>query len=111
MCRDYVLGSGERAIHIEAKHRWSGWRSIDFSDFLMRLNRNEWSGTERDGPFKDLALLLWGATALSARRAALIDETRIVVLLRSPSWTVGCESQMFEDSPAAVGAALQALAP
>ena len=111
MCRDYILGQGIDAIHIEAKHRWSGWRAIDFSEFLDRINSDDWIGTGHDGPLKDLALLLWGAAAGSAGRAAVIDDERVLVFRRSPTWQVWVQARTFEDSPNVVAEALKALAP
>jgi hypothetical protein len=93
MCRDYVLGTPPFQIHIEAKHRWSGWRGVD--QVLKQVNGNDFRGTEKDGYKKDLALLIWGAQSCGVDAAAVIDESRIAVFARSKDgWRVAGETRL-----------------
>jgi hypothetical protein len=108
MCRDYVLGDPRSGIHIEAKHRWSGWR-MDMTSFLDRINRSDFTGTEKDGAKKDLALLLWGAEACGARRAAVIDESRLMVFRRDMGWRIAADTRL--DDLASFVAAAELLKP
>jgi hypothetical protein len=93
MCRDYVLGDTSSEIHIEAKHQWSGWR-IDVPSFLDRINRSDFTGTEKDGAKKDLALLLWGTEVRGARRAAVMDDSRLMVFRRDKGWRVAADARL-----------------
>jgi hypothetical protein len=75
--RDYVLRRGDRELlHVETKFRWAGWL-MDFDTFLSDISRDNWDGTERDGPLKDPALVVWGADARRVLRAALMDEQQL----------------------------------
>ncbi len=91
MRRDYVLSPHPFGpLHIEAKHRW-GRDAIDLDRFLVRVNAGDWEDTRRDGAKKDLALLLWGCRADGGRRAALMDENRILVFDWDGAWRVNAE--------------------
>lgn len=95
--RDYILRSnGREVLHVETKFRWPGW-TMDFDRFLCDVNRGYWDDTDRDGPLKDLALVLWGADARSVRRAALMDERQLIVFDKRDGWKVTAEADVFGD--------------
>jgi hypothetical protein len=111
MRRDYVLTChGREVLHIEAKHSWSR-RQVNIETFLHAINRGDWASTRQDGVQKDLALLLWGAKERAARRAALIDEERLMVFDWDGRWTLRSEVKLFEDPTDDVEAAFGLLAP
>ncbi len=87
MCRDYILRDSNSELHIEAKHSWDGWK-MNMQAFLLRVNRGDFTGTDKDGCEKDLALLLWGAESCGGRKAAVIDEARLMVFERNPAWRI-----------------------
>ncbi len=111
MRRDYVLScQGREVLHVEAKHSWSR-RQLNIETFLRAINRGDWTSTRQDGVKKDLALLLWGAKERAARRAALIDEERLMVFDWDGGWTLRSEVKLFEDPTDDVEAAFGLLAP
>ncbi len=61
-----------------AKRRWPRF-SIDMDMFLDRINADDWNDTTKDGPKKGMALVLGGARSQGGRRAALMDEARLIV--------------------------------
>ena len=84
--RDYVLSAGgAQVVHIEAKHKWRRF-AVDLDTFLERINRGDWEDTRREGPNKELAVLLWGAQEANCKRAALIDEKRLLIFERDGEW-------------------------
>jgi hypothetical protein len=93
MCRDYVLRDVRSELHVEAKHRWEGWK-LDIDALLARLNVGNFSGTERDGSEKDLALLLWGAQSQGSRRAAVMDESWLMVFHRDNDWRISAHARL-----------------
>ncbi len=109
--RDYVLSSrGVQFFHIEAKHRWRRF-AVDLDTFLDRINRGDWDDTRREGPNRDLGALLWAANEANARRAALIDEKRLLVFERDSGWRLATEVDLFVDPIDRVCAAFMLLAP
>jgi hypothetical protein len=114
MRRDYVLPSKTEAVlHIEAKHRWRT-PAHDIEALLEQISRDDWSATLKDGWQKDLALLLWGARSQRARdvrRAALIDDTRLLLFDWDGGWRLAVEVKLFEDPPHRVYAAVRLLEP
>jgi hypothetical protein len=109
MRRDYVLSlQAGQMIHIEVKHSW-GTPSSDVEALLAQINRNNWSETGSDGWKKDLALLLWGARSQSGRRAALIDERRLLVFDWDAGWKLIAAVNLFADSADRVCGALRLL--
>jgi perosamine synthetase len=109
--RDYVLSSrGVQVLHIEAKHKWPRF-AVDLDTFLDRINRGDWDDTRREGPNRELGVLLWAAREANARRAALIDEKRLLVFERDGDWRLVREVDLFVDPIDRVCAAFQQLAP
>jgi hypothetical protein len=113
MRRDYILCSddGTEEIHVEAKKNWPGWTELEFGSFLKQVNHNDWSGTQNDGCAKDLAIVLWGTASRGVRRAAIIDEHRLLVLDDDGGWRMNAHVRLFEDSLDDVWDALALLAP
>ncbi|MEK7247277.1 MAG: hypothetical protein AAB092_02280, partial [Chloroflexota bacterium] len=88
MCRDYVLQAASGfELHIEAKHRWAGWK-LNLTELLGRFSAGDYRGTESDGSKKDLALLIWGAQSRGAKRAAIMDESSLAVFEFSDVWNI-----------------------
>jgi len=111
MRRDYVLSpEAGQVLHVEVKLSW-GTPSSDVQLLLAQINRNDWDDTRSDGWKKDLALLLWGARSQNGRRAALVDENRLLIFDWEGSWKVTAQAQLFQDPPEAVYAALRLLEP
>ena len=111
MRRDYVLDRGHHGpLHIEAKHEWGRYR-FDLDDFLRRASRDEWVGSQRNGERKDLALLLWGTRSQGGTRAAIVDDSRILVLDWSGGWTIRAEKEIFAPSREEVVDAFLLLSP
>jgi len=111
MRRDYALSAeGKQVIHMEAKLRW-GRYAVDLDTFLGRINEDDWEDTRRDGPNKDLALLLWGARAAGVRRAALIDEQRLLIFDWDGDWRLAREVDLFVDPFERVYSAFALLSP
>ena len=109
--RDYVLSSrAVQVLHIEAKHKWRRF-AVDLDTFLDRINRGEWDDTRREGPNRELGVLLWAAQEADARRAALIDEKRLLVFERNGDWRLAREVDLFVDPIDRVWAAFMLLAP
>jgi len=109
--RDYVLSAGgAQVVHIEAKHKWRRF-AVDLDTFLERINRGDWEDTRRDGPNKELAVLLWGAQEANCKRAALIDEKRLLIFERDGEWRLAREVDLFVDPIERVYAAFMLLAP
>jgi hypothetical protein len=97
MRRDYVLRTGsDPPVHIEAKHRWPRF-SLDMEILLSRINRDDWNDTTKDGPKKDLALVLWGARSQGGRCAAIMDESLLLVFDWDGHWVLTEERQIFAD--------------
>jgi len=109
MRRDYVLRTRTgQALHVEAKYQWSmPIRQVEV--LLAQISRDEWNDTRRDGPKKDLALLLWGAKSQNVRRAALIDESRLLVFDWDDGWKLVAAEELFQGSPDRVHEAFQLL--
>jgi hypothetical protein len=61
---------------------------------LDRINADDWNDTTKDGPKKDLALVLWGARSQGGRRAALMDEARIIVFDWAGRWRLMAEREI-----------------
>jgi len=100
--RDYILHcAGREVLHVEAKLRWEGWedvpKPIDVEDYLDRINLDDWSDTYPNGPKKDLALVIYGASARGVNRVALMDERRLLVLDREVTWKVKGQADVFGD--------------
>jgi len=111
MTRDYVLSAaGAQVVHLEAKHQWRRF-AVDLDTFLARINADDWEDTRRDGPNKDLALLLWGARAGGAKRAALIDDKRLLIFEWDGEWRLVREVDLFVDSFERVYSAFELLSP
>jgi len=109
--RDYVLSShGAQVLHIEVKHKWRRF-AVDIDTFLDRINRGDWDDTRREGPNRELGVLLWAAQEADARRAALIDEKRLLVFERNGDWRLAREVDLFVDPTDRVCAAFMLLAP
>jgi hypothetical protein len=83
---------------------------MDLDDFLSGINRDYWDHTNRDGPQKDLALVLWGADMRQVRRTALMDERQLAVLDKNGIWTATAGADVF-GSFEAFWVAMQLLAP
>lgn len=102
MRRDYVLDRRRLGpLHIEAKHRW-GRDTFDLEGFLRRASEDDWRGSQTDGVRKDLALLLWGTRSQSGTRAAIIDDSRILVFDWRNGWAIRAEKEIFIASPEVV---------
>jgi len=98
MKRDYVLSAGgSEVVQMETRHKWRRY-AVDLDTFLGRINEDDWEDTRREGPNKDLALLLWGARAGGAKRAALIDDQRLLVFEWDGAWRRAGEVDLFVDS-------------
>jgi hypothetical protein len=111
MERDYVLRREMgQALHIEGKHGW-GTTTWEIKALLEQFNRDDWYGTEGGGWKKDLALLLWGARSQGARRAALMDENRLLVFDWDEGWRLVAEEKIFQDPPDRLLEALRLLEP
>ena len=82
---------------------------MDTANFLDRINESDFTGTEKDGTKKDLALLLWGAEARGARRAAVMDESHLMVFRRDKGWRVAVDARL--DDLASFVAAAELLKP
>ena len=109
--RDYVLSArGAQVVHIEAQHEWRRF-AVDLDTFLERINRGDWEDTRREGPNKELAVLLWGAQEANCKRAALIDEKRLLIFERDGEWGLAREVDLFVDPIERVYAAFMLLAP
>jgi len=109
--RDYVLSArGVQVFHIEAKHKWRRF-AVDLDTFLDRINRGDWDDTRREGPNRELGVLLWAAQEADARRAALIDEKRLLVFEQNGEWRLAREVDLFVDPTDRVCAAFMLLAP
>ena len=109
--RDYVLSSrGVQVLHIETKHKWRRF-AVDLDTFLDRINRGDWDDTRREGPNRELGVLLWAAQEADARRAALIDEKRLLVFEGNGDWRLAREVDLFVDPIDRVWAAFMLLAP
>jgi len=109
--RDYVLSfRSVQVLHIEAKHKWRRF-AVDLDTFLDRINRGDWDDTRREGPNKELGVLLWAAQEADARRAALIDEKRLLVFERNGDWRLAREVDLFVDPIDRVWAAFMLLSP
>ena len=68
---------------------------MDLNGFLSEVNRDCWGDTDRNGPQKDLALVLWGADTRQVRRTALMDEERLIVLEKNGIWKLTAEANVF----------------
>ena len=90
---------------------WGGWTKLDLTAFLDRVNRGDRSGTRNDGCAKDLAIVLWGAASRGVNRAVIIDQQRVLVLVRDPAWRIEAYAQIFEDPFEQVWKAMRLLAP
>jgi perosamine synthetase len=111
MKRDYVLSAhGRQVLHLEAQHKWRRF-AVDLDTFLERINRDDWDDTRREGPNKDLALLLWGARDGGAKRAALIDDQRLLVFDWDGAWRLAREVDLFVDPFERVYSAFELLSP
>ena len=111
MKRDYVLSAhGRQVLHLEAQHKWRRF-AVDLDTFLERINRDDWDDTRREGPNKDLALLLWGAREGGAKRAALIDDQRLLVFDWDGAWRLAREVDLFVDPFERVYSAFELLSP
>jgi perosamine synthetase len=111
MKRDYVLSvHGGQVLHLEAQHKWRRY-AVDLDTFLERINRDDWDDTRREGPNKDLGVLLWGAREGGAKRAALIDDQRLVVFEWDGAWRLAREVDLFVDPFERVYSAFELLAP
>jgi len=111
MKRDYVLSAhGRQVLHLEALHKWRRF-AVDLDTFLERINRDDWDDTRREGPNKDLALLLWGAREGGAKRAALIDDQRLLVFDWDGAWRLAREVDLFVDPFERVYSAFELLSP
>lgn len=111
MRRDYVLlAKTAHVAHIEAKHRW-GRRSFNLATFLDQVNSGDWHDTSRDGPKKDLALLLWGANSQGAERTVIWDESQLLVFDWHGGWTVREEEKHFQTPLDQLCGALELLEP
>ena len=109
--RDYVLSSrGLQVLHIEAKHKWRRF-AVDLDMFLERINRDDWDDTRREGPNRELGVLLWAAQEANAPRAALIDEKRLLIFERDGDWRLAREVDLFVDPIDRVCAAFMLLEP
>jgi perosamine synthetase len=109
--RDYVLSiGGAQVLHLEAKHKWHRF-AVDLDTFLDRINRGDWDDTRREGPNRELGVLLWAAQEANAQRAALIDEKRLLVFERAGDWRLAREVDIFVDPIERVSAAFMLLAP
>ncbi|MEK7248633.1 MAG: hypothetical protein AAB092_09210, partial [Chloroflexota bacterium] len=98
MCRDYVLGTASGfEMHIEAKHRWAGWK-LDLPAVLERFSREDYADSEKAGPIKDLALLLWGVRSRGGRRAAVVDESQLAIFEWTSHWTIPARAIVTDDS-------------
>lgn len=111
MRRDYVLSreTGE-VLHIEAKYQW-GMQASEIEALLAQVNCGDWHDTRTDGPKKDLASLLWGARSQNSRRAALMDERRLLVFDWQDGWKLVAEEELFENPIDRVHEALRLLEP
>jgi hypothetical protein len=111
MKRDYVLSvHGRQVLHLEAQHKWRRY-AVDLDTFLERINREDWDDTRREGPNKDLGVLLWGAREGGAKRAALIDDQRLVVFEWDGAWRLAREVDLFVDPFERVYGAFELLSP
>jgi perosamine synthetase len=109
--RDYVLSAhGRQVLHLEAEHKWRRF-AVDLDTFLERINRDDWDDTRREGPNNDLARLLWGARAGGAKRAALIDDQRLLVFECNGAWRLAREVDLFVDPFERVYSAFELLSP
>jgi perosamine synthetase len=109
--RDYALSFGDaQVLHIEVKHKWRRF-AVDLDTFLDRINRGDWDDTRREGPNRELGVLLWAAQEAKARRAVLIDEKRLLVFERAEDWRLAREVDLFVEPIERVRAAFMLLAP
>ena len=111
MKRDYVFSAhGRQVLHLEAQHKWRRY-AVDLDTFLERINRDDWDDTRREGPNKDLGVLLWGAREGEASRAALIDDQRLLVFEWNGAWRLSREVDLFVDPFERVYGAFELLSP
>lgn len=68
---------------------------MDLDNFLSDINQDNWEETDRDGPPKDLALVLWGADSRQVRRTAMMDDQKLIVLDKNGVWKLTAEANVF----------------
>jgi len=111
MKRDYVFTRPQLGpLHVEAKRRW-GMKVSDLEGFLRRASSDDWAGSEGDGMWKDLALLLWGTRSQAGTRAAIVDDSRILVFDWTDRWSIRAQEQIFDAPTTNVSAAFCLLSP